>query len=400
MTTTPATTDRRMTPGRTFVFALAAGTAVGSLYLAQPLIEVIAEALRVSPSSASVLVTVSQIGYALGIFLLVPLGDVLDRRRLIPAVLGLSALALLAAAAAPSFGVLLGALAALGLTTVSAQLLTPLASELAAPDQRGKVVGAVAAGALTGILLSRTVSGVVADALGWRAIFVVVAVVVLVLAVVLRRIVPRLEPRAPVPYPRLLGSVLTTVTRYRAVGPTLLISGAAFAVFSLFWTSLTFLLTAEPFGFSVTQIGLVGLAGLTGALAARRAGALNDRGWSVPATGAALALLVLSLVGAWLAQTSVVALVVVIVVLDIAVQANLVLGQTRLLSLPGTERSRLNTALVVSNFVGGALGSVLAGRLWAAGGWDAVVVAGILLTLAALGVWAATRRGRLADVAR
>ncbi|WP_431837978.1 MFS transporter [Cellulomonas sp. Y8] len=389
-------TARTMTRGRTVTFAVAAGMAVGSLYLAQPLIEVIADSLAVPATTAAVLVTVTQVGYALGIFLLVPLGDVLNRRRLIPTVLGLSAVGLVGAALAPTFSVLLAALAALGLTTVSAQLLTPLASELAADDQRGKVVGTVASGALIGILLSRTVSGVVAELWGWRAIFAGAAAVIIALAFVLRAIIPELDARERVPYLRLLGSVFTTVTRYRAVGPTLLISAAVFAVFSMFWTALTYLLTAEPFGFSVAQIGLVGIAGLAGALAARRVGALSDRGWSVPASGAALALLLVSLVAAWASHTSILALLVVIVVFDVAAQGNLVLAQTRLLSLPGNARSRLNTAIVVSNFLGGALGSALAGRLWAVGGWDAVVLASCTLTLFALLVWAVSRR-RLAS---
>ena len=379
------------------VFAVAAGLAVGNLYWAQPLIEVIAEALGVASARAATLVTVTQVGYALGIFLLVPLGDVLNRRRLIPLMLLLSAGMLLGAAAAPGYGVLLAALGGLGLTTVGAQLLTPLASELADPERRGRVVGTVASGALIGILLSRTVSGVVADLFGWRAIFLMAAVATVVVAAVLARIIPRLEPREPIFYPRLLRSVFSTVAGHRAAPPTLLISATGFAVFSLFWTSLTYLLTAPPFDYSVTRIGLVGLAGLAGALAARQAGTLHDRGWSVPATGAAIIALALSLSVAWAGRTSIVTLVVAIVLLDAAVQTTLVLGQTRLFALSGPARSRLNTAVVVSNFLGGAAGSALAGPLWAAGGWPAVMLTAIGLALAALAFWAVARR-RLAAV--
>ncbi|MGW1605855.1 MFS transporter, partial [Streptomyces eurythermus] len=263
-----------MTPARTLAFAVAAGLAVGNLYWAQPLIETIAASLGVSSSSAATLVTVTQVGYALGIFLLVPLGDVLNRRRLVPLVLALSAVMLLGAALAPTFAVLLAALGGVGLTTVGAQLLTPLASELAEPERRGQVVGAVASGSLIGILLSRTISGVVADLLGWRAIYGIAAAAAITLAAVLRAAIPPLEPREPVPYPRLLGSVFTTLAHHRAAPPTLLLSAVTFAVFSLFWTSTTYLLTAAPFAYSTSQIGLLGLAGLAGALAARRAGAL------------------------------------------------------------------------------------------------------------------------------
>ncbi|WP_311764306.1 MFS transporter [Arthrobacter ipis] len=396
-TTTVTTPAAGMTRTRTIVFAIAGGLAVGNLYWAQPLIEEIAGSLGVASSSAATLVTVTQIGYALGIFLVVPLGDVLNRRKLIPAVLAVSSLMLLGAAA-PSFSLLLGALGGVGLTTVSAQLLSPLASELAAPEQRGRVVGTIASGALIGILLSRTVSGLVAEAFGWRAIYVIAAVLAVALAVVLYALIPRLEPREPIRYARLLGSVFTTVAQYRAVPPTLLISGLGFTVFSLFWTSLTFLLAAPPFSYSVGQIGLLGLAGLAGALAARRAGAIHDRGWSVPATGAALALLALSLAGAWLASGSIIGLIVIVILLDVAAQANLVLSQTRLLTLPGSARSRLNTAVVVSNFIGGAAGSAMSGPLWSAGGWTAVIFAALVLTLVALAVWSASRT-RLAAVA-
>ncbi|MFH9084097.1 hypothetical protein [Streptomyces sp. NPDC017673] len=165
----------------------------------------------------------------------------------------------------------------------------------------------------------------------------------------------------------------------------------------MFWTSLTYLLSAEPFSYSAGRIGLLGLAGAAGALAVRRAGALHDRGWSAPATGAALGLLALSLVAGRAASGSLIALVVVIVVLDVAVQGTVVLGQARLFALPGSARSRLNTALVVCNFLGGAIGSALTGPLWALGGWTAIMAVALGITLVGLLVWTLTRRGRLVD---
>ncbi|WP_336697738.1 MFS transporter [Curtobacterium sp. USHLN213] len=386
------TTAEGMTRARTLTFAVAGGLAVGNLYWAQPLIETIASSLRVSSASAASLVTVTQIGYAIGIFLVVPLGDVLNRRRLVPVVLAVSALALLGAAIAPNFGVLLAALGGVGLTTVSAQILSPLAAELAAPDQRGKIVGTIASGALIGVLLSRTVSGLIAEALGWRAIYVLAAILAVALAITLSRMIPQQPKREPIAYHRLLGSVFTEVARHPAAAPTIVISAAGFAVFSLFWTSLTYLLTAPPFSYSVGQIGLLGLAGVAGALGARRAGSFHDRGWSVRSTGIALALIGVSLVAAWVAQSSIIALIIVIVVLDLAAQGNLVLSQTRLLSLPGAGRSRLNTAVVVSNFIGGAVGSAIAGPLWASGGWTAITGVGVGIIALALLVWVLARR--------
>lgn len=395
---TPGTTDgtTRMTTGRTLLFAVGGGAAVGNLYWAQPLLEEIASALHTSSSTAGLLVTVTQVGYALGILLLVPLGDVLDRRRLVPGVLVASAVALLLAAAAPTFGVLLGALALVGLTTVAGQLLTPLAGDLADPADRGRVVGTVASGMLTGILVSRTVSGLVAEAFGWRAIYVLAAVVAVVLAVLLRRAVPQLPRREALPYPRLIDSVFRVVAQHRSVRVTLVLGATSFAVFTMFWTALTFLLSAAPFGYSPAAIGLVGLAGLAGAVAAQRVGRLHDRGLSVPVTGAALALGLVSLVVAGTGARSIVVVLVAVVLLDVGVQAANVLNQTRLFAIDPAARSRLNTAFVTGNFVGGAIGSASASVLWGLGGWTAVTVGGAVLFGFALTVWAVHRRRALA----
>lgn len=385
-----------MTTGRTLLFAVGGGAAVGNLYWAQPLLDEIAADLHASSSLAGLLVTVTQVGYALGILLVVPLGDVLDRRRLVPGVLVASAVALLLASVAPSFGVLLGALGLVGLTTVAGQLLTPLAGDLADPAARGRVVGTVASGMLTGILVSRTVSGLVAQVAGWRAIYVVAAVAALVLAVLLRRSIPHLDRRDRVPYPRLIGSVFRAVAHHRSVQVTLVLGASAFAVFTMFWTALTFLLSAPPFGYSPAAIGLVGLAGLTGAVAAQRVGRLHDRGLSVPVTGAALALGLLSLVVAGLGARSIVVVLVAVVLLDVGVQAANVLNQTRLFAIDPAARSRLNTAFVTGNFIGGAVGSALASVLWGLGGWTAVTIGGAVLFGFALTVWAVHRRGALA----
>ncbi|WP_254791790.1 MFS transporter [Curtobacterium sp. MCBA15_013] len=394
------TAGKGMTPARTLLFAVAGGAAVGNLYWAQPLLDDIASSLGTSAAVAGLLVTLTQVGYALGILLVVPLGDVLDRRRLIPGVLVASAVALLFAAVAPSFAVLLVALALVGLTTVAGQLLIPLAGDLADPSSRGRVVGTIASGVLTGILVSRTVSGLVADAFGWRAIYVVAAVAALLFAVLLRRAIPELDRRDRVRYPTLIASVFRAVAAHRAVRVTLVISSAMFAVFTMFWTALTFLLSAEPFGYSTSAIGLVGLAGLAGAVAAQRVGRLHDRGVSVPVTGAAIAVVLVSLVVAGLGARSIVVVLVAVVLLDVGVQATNVLNQTRLFAIDPAARSRLNTAFVTANFIGGAIGSALASVLWNAGGWTAVTVGGAVLVGFALTVWAVHRRRGLVVTAR
>ena len=376
----------------TLLFAVAGGAAVANLYWAQPLLEEMASALQVSQAVAGLLVTVTQVGYAVGIFLVVPLGDVLNRRRLVPGVLVASGVALFAAALAPTWVAALVALTVVGLTSVGAQLLIPLAGDLAAPDERGRVVGTIVSGVLVGILLSRTVSGVVGDLLGWRAVYVGAGVLAWVFAAVLVKVLPTLPPRAHLPYGRLLASVFDAVRSDRAVPVTLALGSCGFAVFTLLWTAMTFLLTAPPFSYSLTTIGLVGFAGLAGALAARGAGRLHDAGRSVPVTGAALVLAIGSLALAALGQRSIVVLLVAIVLFDVATQAAMILNQTRLLSIDPEARSRMNTAFVTSNFIGGAAGSAMAGVLWHHGGWHAVMAGGIAVLALALVVWSLNRR--------
>nr|WP_244989324.1 MFS transporter [Pantoea cypripedii] len=381
-----------MTKSLTLLFSIAGGIAVGNLYWVQPLLDYIGNAFHVSYSHAGLLVTLTQIGYALGVLLLVPLGDSHDRRRLIPTIMAVSALALMACAFAPTFSVLLASLFFVGLTTVTGQLLIPLAGDLAADHQRGKIVGTVVSGVLTGILASRTVSGLVADAFGWRAIYVLAALMTLALALILLRSLPADQKRVAGSYPQLLGSIITVVRQHPTVQVTLILGAIGFSVFTLFWTGLTFLLSSAPYGYSASQIGLVGLVGLAGALAARRAGRLHDRGWSAGATGGALLLVMVSLIIAEIGGSSILAILAAVLLLDIAIQATNVLNQTRLFAVDVTARSRLNTAFVVSNFIGGAIGSSLAGTLWQLGGWSGITAGEMVLTGCALLIWLVQRK--------
>jgi predicted MFS family arabinose efflux permease len=384
-----------MTRGLTLLFAVAGGVAVGNLYLAQPLLDLIARDLGASTASAGWLVTATQIGYAAGILLIVPLGDVRNRRHLVPAMMICAAAALTLCALAPSMGVLLIAISMVGVTTVAGQILAPLAGDLADVESRGRVVGIVVSGILTGILVSRTLSGLIADAAGWRVVFVTAAVAGVVLAVLVYHAIPPLAPKTHIRYPALLASVGAVVRRERALRWTMVLGATTFATFTMFWTTLTFLLSGPPFSYDVSVIGLFGLIGLVGVVAAQRAGRLHDRGWSLAATGAAWSLALIAFVVAIFAGHSVAVLVVVIVLVDIAVQALNILNQTRVFAISQEARSRINTAFVTSNFIGGAIGSAAATVLWSAKGWTAVVTAEIALCFFGLGVWALGRRGGL-----
>lgn len=303
--------------------------------------------------------------------------------------------ALILCAVSPSIGVLLAAITLLGLTTVAGQILTPLAGDLADDAHRGRTVGTVASGILNGILASRTVSGLVAEVAGWRAIYLAAAVLTLLMAALLYRAVPSLEPKTRMAYPALIASVFQAVARERTVRWTLVLAATSFAAFTMFWTALTFLLSGPPFYYPVSVIGLFGLAGLAGALGAQRAGRLHDRGWSLPATGSGWTLVLAAFVLAGFARNSALLIVVAIIMLDVVIQGVAILNQTRLFALSHEARSRLNTAYVTTNFLGGAAGSAAATLLWSVGGWTAVTLTGIALSCFALFVWALGRRGPL-----
>ncbi|MCT9002057.1 MFS transporter [Microbacterium memoriense] len=356
----------------------------------------IADGFGVSTSTAGLLVTATQIGYAVGMFFLVPLGDIINRKRMIPAFMLLAAVMLAVSAFAPTFPVLLIALTIVGASTVSGQLLAPLAGDIAADDQRGRVLGTVASGILLGVMIARAISGIVTDLIGWRALYLGVAIVMLALAIVTHRSLPALPPRPRVAYGSLLRSVLRTYALSATARWVGLIGAAAMATFTLFWTGLTLLLIEEPFALSATQIGLINLIGIFGAAAALRVGRLYDRGLAVPAIGAGLALAIVGFVVAGLGASSLAAIIVAIAIYSIGIQSVMVLTQTRMLSVDPASRSRLNTVFVVGNFIGGSIGSALASLLWDLGGWTTIMITATGILALALLIWTAERQRTLA----
>ena len=388
MTAPEHSTSAALSDALLALFALAAGLAIGNLYWAQPLLAHMAAGFGLPAERAGWLIGATQGGYALGVLLLVPLGDARERRRLICMLMGAAAVLLAACAAARSFAQLAWLLAGVGLLTVSGQIIVPLAGELAGAEQRGRAVGAVVSGITGGILLVRLVGGAVAEAWGWRAVYVLAALLNALLAAALWRTLPRLPAPARRPWLRLLADVASAPLRYRALRAILLMSGLVFGVaFNLFWTAASFLLAAPPFGYSTFQIGLLSLAGLAGTLAGGAMGRLQDAGLGRPALGAFIAANAASLAAVAFAMHSIQGVVVCAAVLSLAVQGVNILNQTRVFELSDAERSRLNTALVVNNFIFAAAGSALAAMLWHAGGWQAVCVAGAAACLLALAVW-------------
>jgi predicted MFS family arabinose efflux permease len=375
------------------LFAICSGLAIGNLYWAQPLLVQITNGFGLSAASGGLLVTATQIGYALGILFLVPLGDFVRRKRLISIVMTLSVIALIACALSPSFIILSLSLFSMGIVTVSGQIILPLAGDLSKEEERGHIVGIVSSGITAGILFSRFVSGIIAGFWGWRSVYIIAAVLNLIMALVIIYVLPEIPRKNKLEsYKGLIFSVFTTFKRHKTLVRILLHSGLIFGlVFNIFWTSLTFLLSAEPFNYNTFQIGLVSLAGLVAAVAGIGIGKLQDKGLSVPALGVFIILSLVTMIGGFLFSDSILAIVLIAAVFSIAVQGISVLSQARLFALSNEERSRLNTVFVVSNFLFGAVGSALASFLWAQGGWSYVMIGAILISLMALIVWISSR---------
>lgn len=399
MTAQRASGAGRISRPLVLLLAVACGASVANLYYAQPLLHPIARALHTSPSTAALLVTASQIGYAAGLLLLVPLGDIVHRRRLICVMLCSAAGTLVVGALAPTLAVLALAIGVAGLTSTVAQILVPFSSTLASEEERGRIVGQVMSGLLSGILLARTFSGLVAAAAGWRVVFWFGAAAMLALAAALWRALPDLAPAEHQPYPRLLASVARLIAEEPVLRLRMVFGGLGFAGFSVLWTTLALLLSGPPFNYGEGVIGLFGLAGLAGAVAAQSAGRAADRGVAGLATGAFLAAVAVGWALIAAGQHSVVVLIIGIAALDLGIQGQHILNQTLIYALRPEARSRLTTAYMTCNFACGAIASAAAAAVWNAGRWGAVCALGGGLAVLALVVWGAERirlRTRLA----
>ncbi|WP_242222207.1 MFS transporter [Bacillus cereus group sp. BfR-BA-01380] len=382
------TIDKDISAGLTILLATACGIIVANLYYAQPLVGLISSAIGLSASSAGLIVTLTQIGYVVGLLFLVPLGDIVENRKLVVISLLLSAVALTAIVFVKHGILFLVASFFIGLGSVAAQVLVPFASYLASEATRGLVVGNVMSGLLLGIMLSRPISSLVADIWGWNAIFALSAVVIVLLAIILSKVLPTRRLMANTNYTALLGSMwqllrTTPILRRRAI-----YHACVFGTFSLFWTTVPLLLSSPTFHFSQKAIALYALVGIAGAIAAPIGGRLADRGWTRMATGIALAIVIASLLLPLMIRSSspvgIAVLVVAAILLDMGVSANLVLSQRLIFSLEPEIRSRLNGLFMAIFFLGGAVGSSIGGWAYASGGWSAALWMGIAFPVIAL----------------
>lgn len=375
------------------LLAVAAGLAVGNVYAAQPLLVAMAADIGIDAADIGLVITLTQVGYGLGLIFVVPLGDLVDRRWLIVTQGILSALALVCIATARTEAVLLVSVAALGLMAVAAQLLVASAAMLAAPEKRGRAVGMVTSGIVIGILGARFVAGLLADVGGWRSVYLVSAALTLAMVGVMLRVLPRhVSPRSHEGYAATVLSVPVLFLQDRILMVRGLLALFIFASFSTFWTALAMPLGAPPFSYSHTQVGLFGLVGMAGALASSGAGRLADRGLTAWTTGLSLAVLVLAWCLIACLPTSLYALVVGVILLDLAVQAVHVTNQSLVLAQRPEASSRLVGGYMVFYSIGSGIGAIGATNAYARAGWTGVSALGAAFAVAATMLWASTAR--------
>jgi predicted MFS family arabinose efflux permease len=392
----PASAEPRRPPPRRLIWLLtiATGASVANLYYNQPLLPQIARSFRASSAAVGAVATLTQAGYAIGLLLFVPLGDVVDRRRLITALLCAVAAALLLAGTAPTLAIVLAASLAIGITTVVPQLLLPFAAGLTPAPMRGRVLGQIVSGLLVGILAGRVVAGIVGDLAGWRTMYVAASVAMLALAALLHRSLPTVRPAASrVSYGTLLRSLATLFRGEPVIRDAALLGALTFASFSAFWTTLAFRLQEPPLHSGSAVAGAFGLIGLVGATVAPLAGRRADVRHPRETIGLAL----LGNIAAWvvmlLAGHTLAGLAAGVLLLDAATQAAQVSNQARVYALPVEAHSRFNTIYMVLYFVGGSLGSAAAVVAWGMFRWPGVCAVALGALAAAYAVYLA-RRGR------
>ena len=374
----------RLSPGLVWLMALSAGLSVANLYYHQPLLGDIGRTFQASDHAVGLVATASQVGYALGLLLIVPLGDSLERRRVIVVMCCLVSLAAMGMALAPGLSWLVAASALVGVTTVVPQLLVPFAAHLAPAEQRGRVAGLVMSGLLIGILLSRTAAGFLGVQFGWRAMFWIAAGVMGGLAVLLRLALPRQPPQAVLPYGALLRSLVDLVREEPVLRLHSLLGALTFAAFSAFWTTLALHLQALPQHYGPRVAGLFGVVGVAGAVAAPLVGRYTDRGGDRRINALAIGVLFVSFLVLGVAGERLVGIALGVILLDLGAQANHISNQTRVYALRSEARNRLNTVYMVTYFVGGALGAGAGSTAWSHVGWSGVCAVGAGFSLLAL----------------
>jgi predicted MFS family arabinose efflux permease len=376
-----------MRPQLVWLLAIACGMTVANLYYNQPLLAVIARDLQVSDQEAGFIPMLTQVGYALGILLFVPLGDLLERRKLIVTMVGITALGLGLAAVSFNLTWLIVASFAIGMSTIASHVMIPFAAQLTDPKARGRVIGTIMGGLLIGILAARTVSGIVGAALGWRAMYWMASGLTLVLAAVLWWMLPHSQPALNISYPKLMRSLFRIVREQPVLREASAIGALSFGAFSAFWSTLVFLLEQPPYHYGSAVAGLFGLVGIVGAAAAPIVGRMADQRSPRLTATIGVTTTTLSFLLFWAWGHVLWGLIVGVILLDLGVQTTQISNQAQIYSLPAEIHGRLNALYIMFYFVGGAIGSFLGAYGWRYWQWSGVCAVGLLLLIGAFAVF-------------
>jgi predicted MFS family arabinose efflux permease len=366
------------------VMSIACGLTVANLYYIQPLLADIAKTFHVSQLSIGLAAMLTQIGYAVGMIFILPLGDIKEKRSLIVIVLLCSIISLMSMFFSSNIYILIISSFAVGFTSIIPQLIIPLAAQLSNPQQRGQTIGKIMSGLLIGILLSRTVSGILGSHFGWRTVYLIAAIMMLVLMAILRKFIPLCEPDSDIKYTQLLKSMIDLIKTEPVLREASINGALMFSAFSAFWTALIFLLESSHYNLGAEAGGLFGLVGISGALAAPLVGKIADKRGSRFAIGICIIVVIVAYLFFFLFGFKILGLIIGIILIDLGVQSCNVSNQARIHSLNEKTRNRLNTIYMVSFFLGGALGSFLGSYCYSQFGWYGVCTFGMSTQIIAL----------------
>jgi predicted MFS family arabinose efflux permease len=362
-----------------YIMATGCAIIVANIYYCQPLLGELSRTFGVSDKTAALINIASQVGYLLGLFFLVPIGDMINRGTLIVRMHWFAALALLGAALSPNIACMGVASLLAGIASTACQVFIPFAAQLAKDEERGKVVGSMMGGLLTGVLLSRTLSGLVAQQFGWRAVFYVAAGLMVVMALILARVLPTEEPSFKGSYRELMKSLWDLLKSQPVIRQSSLIGASLFGAVSAFWATLAFFLEKPPYHYNLSTIGLFGVIGAGGALVSPLVGRMIDKKSHLIPMRLGIALMLVGYIILFKADWNVVIVIAGVILLDVGLQSAHVPNLARNYALLPEARTRLNTIYMTSYFIGGTLGSTLGSLAWNAGGWTGVCIAGLLL---------------------
>ncbi len=366
------------------IMAITCGLTVANLYYIQPLLGDIAKSFNVHEVSVGSAAMLTQIGYAVGMIFILPLGDIKERKNLITTMLLFSVISLFTMAFSQNIYMLIVSSFAIGFTSIIPQLIIPLAAQLSNPNERGKIIGTVMSGLLIGILVSRTISGLIGNYFGWRVVYIVAAIMMIILILVLRKVIPVTNPVSEVRYFDLLKSLPKLIKDEPILREASLNGALMFAAFSAFWTALTFLLESPHYNMGSQAAGLLGLVGIVGALAAPLVGKLADKKGSRYVIGICIIIVSLSYILFLALGFKMIGLIIGVILLDLGVQSSNISNQARVHSMNEEKRNRINTVYMVSFFLGGSLGSFLGSSAYSNFGWFGVCIFGIITQIIAL----------------